>query len=131
MKKSNTLTLTLRSGLTITVSVHVGRGVLLLSIIPLLIKSHGLTIVQGLETLFLDLGEVDEDIFLTIITGDESESLIGKELNFTSRLETNSLDALLSCGGQNACDYQIHANNFLDLIHHFYFLVVTVSGRCR
>eukprot|EP00579_Thalassiosira_antarctica_P031853 CAMPEP_0201991214 /NCGR_PEP_ID=MMETSP0905-20130828/57_1 /ASSEMBLY_ACC=CAM_ASM_000554 /TAXON_ID=420261 /ORGANISM="Thalassiosira antarctica, Strain CCMP982" /LENGTH=88 /DNA_ID=CAMNT_0048545545 /DNA_START=293 /DNA_END=556 /DNA_ORIENTATION=- len=69
------------TGGAITVSGNIGGGPLLLDIIELFVELDGLSLVQGLESLLVDGGEVDEDILASVLGGDETESLVGEELD--------------------------------------------------
>jgi len=62
---------------------HVHGGGLALLLIVLGIEPHGLTLVQGLETVLGDGAEMDEDILTAVGRGDEAEALLGEEFDAT------------------------------------------------
>ncbi len=65
---------------TVTVSGDVGGRPLLLLIVKLFVERYGLAIVQGLETILVDLGIMNKDVFRAIGRGDEPEALVAKKL---------------------------------------------------
>ena len=78
------------AGSSVTVSGHVGGRPLLLNVVVLLVVSYSLAVVEALEALLVDGGEVDEDIVGAVGGGDEAEPLVAEELD----------GALVSHGGK-------------------------------
>ena len=62
---------------------HVGGGGLALLLVVDAVVVDGLALVQGLEALLVDGGEVDEHVLTTVGRGDEPEPLLGEELDAT------------------------------------------------
>jgi hypothetical protein len=68
------------AGFAISVSSDVRGGPLLLGVIELLVKGDSLSFVEGLESVLVDGGKVDKDVFTTVFGGDEAETLVTEEL---------------------------------------------------
>mmetsp|Transcript_17180 Transcript_17180/g.41715 ORF Transcript_17180/g.41715 Transcript_17180/m.41715 type:complete len:215 (+) Transcript_17180:458-1102(+) len=83
-----TTIITTLAGGTVTVSRHVGRRPLLFDVVVLLVEGNGLTFVQTLEAVLVDGTEVYKHIFRSVGGGDETKTLVAKEL-----------DGALSCHG--------------------------------
>lgn len=65
----------------VTVSGNVGGRPLLLLIVKLFVEGYGLSIVQGLETILVDVGIMNKDVFRAIGRGNEPEALVAKKLD--------------------------------------------------
>merc|ERR1711935_480378 len=67
----------------VAVAVHVGRAPLALLLVKFSVERNRLLVIQRLEAVLVDRREVDEDVLAAIVGGDEAETLLAEELDFT------------------------------------------------
>jgi len=78
------LTASLLSRLAVAVTGHVHCSGLAFVRVELRVEVHGLAVVQRLEALLVDHGEVAEHLLAGGVAGDEAEALVGPEFNLAS-----------------------------------------------